>query len=114
MLRCSGEYQPVGIRRDQLSCFTGFKIEFFHMRRSLKTLSDAVGILKGMASELHDEYNEVEKLVQLLLVLRASSAETVRSFSSLQVENLAALHDESSASEFSCSLPRPPETPGFR
>ena len=43
-----------------------------------------MGILKGMAPELRGEYNEVEKLVRLLLVAPASSAEAERSFSALR------------------------------
>ena len=43
-----------------------------------------MGILKGMAPELRGEYNELEKLVRLLLVAPASSAEAERSFSALR------------------------------
>ena len=60
------------------------QIELFRRKRSVKSLSDAVGILKGMAPELRGEYNEVEKLVRLLLVAPASSAEAERSFSALR------------------------------
>lgn len=60
------------------------QIELFRRKRSVKSLSDAVGILKSMAPELRGEYNEVEKLVRLLLVSPASSAEAERSFSALR------------------------------
>ena len=60
------------------------QIELFGRKRSVKSLSDAVGILKSMALELHGEYNEVEKLIHLLLVSSASSAEAERSFSALR------------------------------
>ena len=61
-----------------------FQVELFRKKRSVKSLSDAVGILKGMEPELRGEYSEVEKLVRLLLVSPASSAEAERSFSALR------------------------------
>ena len=61
------------------------QVELFRRKRSVKSLSDAVGILKGMEPvELRGEYSEVEKLVRLLLVSPASSAEAERSFSTLR------------------------------
>ena len=60
------------------------QVELFRSKRSVKSLSDAVGILQGMAPELRGEYSEVEKLVRLLLVSPASSAEAERSFSALR------------------------------
>ena len=60
------------------------QIELFRRKRSVKSLRDAVGILKGMAPQLRGEYKKVEKLVRLLLVAPASSAEAERSFSALR------------------------------
>jgi len=60
------------------------QIELFRRKRSVKSLRDAVGILKGMAPQLRGEYKKVEKLVRLLLVTPASSAEAERSFSALR------------------------------
>ena len=60
------------------------QVELFRSKRSVKSLSNAVGILQGMAPELRGEYSEVEKLVRLLLVSPASSAEAERSFSALR------------------------------
>jgi hypothetical protein len=60
------------------------QIGHFHRKRSIKCLSDAVSILAGMPPELRGEYSEVEKLVRLLLVSPASSAEAERSFSALR------------------------------
>jgi len=60
------------------------QVELFRRRRSIKSLSDAVCIMKGMAPELRGEYNEVEKLIRLLLVSPAASAEAERSFSALR------------------------------
>ena len=60
------------------------QIELFRRKRSVKSLSDAVGILKSMALELRGEYNEVEKLVRLLLVSPASYAKAERSVSALR------------------------------
>jgi hypothetical protein len=51
------------------------QLELFRRKRSIKCVSDAVDILKGMSPELRGEYSEVEKLVGLLLVSPASSAE---------------------------------------
>jgi hypothetical protein len=58
--------------------------DIFRRKRSLKCLSDAVDYLKCMPPELRAEYSEVEKLVRLLLVSPASSAEAERSFSALR------------------------------
>lgn len=44
------------------------QIGLFRSKRSVKSLSDAVGILRGMTPELRGEYDEVETLVRLLLV----------------------------------------------
>lgn len=60
------------------------QLELFRRKRSVKNLSDAIDILRGMAPELRGEYCEVEKLVRLLLVSPASSAEAERSFSALR------------------------------
>lgn len=60
------------------------QLQLFRRKRSVRNLSDAVDILKGMAPELRGEYSEVEKLVRLLLVSPASSAEAERSFSALR------------------------------
>lgn len=84
MRRCSGQSQPVGIYEEIGWADLQVQIELFRRKRSVKSLSDAVGILKGMAPELRGEYNEVEKLVRLLLVAPASSAEAERSFSALR------------------------------
>jgi hypothetical protein len=64
----------------------GFQIQIgrFHRKRSIKCLSDAVSILAGMPPELRGEYSEVEKLVRLLLVSPASSADAERSFNALR------------------------------
>jgi hypothetical protein len=51
------------------------QLELFRRKRSIKCVSDAVDILKGMSLELRGEYSEVKKLVRLLLVSPASSAE---------------------------------------
>ena len=60
------------------------QLELFRRKRSVKSVGDAVRILKCMAPELRGEYSEVEKLVRLLLVSPASSAEAERSFSALR------------------------------
>ena len=60
------------------------QLELFRRKRSVKSVSDAVCILRAMAPELRGEYSEVEKLVRLLLVSPASSAEAERSFSALR------------------------------
>jgi hypothetical protein len=38
------------------------QLELFRRKRSIKCMSDAVDILKGMSPELRGEYSEVEKL----------------------------------------------------
>jgi hypothetical protein len=73
-------------------------------------LSDAVSVLKDMASELRGEYSEVEKLVRLLLVLPASSAEAERSFNALRrlktcLRSSAMTHATSSKLSGSLSCP---------
>ncbi len=60
------------------------QLKLFRKKRSVKSVDDAVRILKCMAPELRGEYSEVEKLVRLLLVSPASSAEAKRSFSALR------------------------------
>ena len=60
------------------------QLELFRRKRSVKTVSDAVSIMKAMPPELRGEYCEVEKLVRLLLVSPASSTEAERSFSALR------------------------------
>ena len=86
MRRCSGQFQPVGIRTYEEIDWADLQvqIELFRRKRSVKSLRDAVGILKGMAPQLRGEYKKVEKLVRLLLVAPASSAEAERSFSALR------------------------------
>ena len=59
-------------------------IELFRRKRPIKSLVEAVAILKDMVPELRGDYNEVNKLVRLLLVSPASSAEVERSFSALR------------------------------
>ena len=56
----------------------------FQEKRPITSLSDAVSALKCMPPELRAEYSEVEKLVCLLLVSPAASAEAERSFSTLR------------------------------
>jgi hypothetical protein len=60
--------------------------DIFTRKRSLKCLGDAVDHLKCMPPELRAEYTEEvrKKLVRLLLVSPASSAEAERSFSALR------------------------------
>ena len=60
------------------------QIEIFRRKRPIKSLVEAVAILKDMAPELRGECNEVEKLERLLLVSPASSTEAKRSFSALR------------------------------
>jgi len=60
------------------------QVDLFRRKRSVKSLSDAVDILTCMTPELRGEYTEVEKVVRLLLVSPASSAEAERSFSALR------------------------------
>ena len=56
----------------------------FQEKCPITSLSDAVSALKCMPPELRAEYSEVEKLVCLLLVSPAASAEAERSFSTLR------------------------------
>jgi hypothetical protein len=56
-------------------------LQLFRRKRSIKCMSDAVDILKGMSPELSGDMEE--KLVRLLLVSPASSAEAERSFTAL-------------------------------
>jgi hypothetical protein len=60
------------------------QLELFKRKRPITSLSDAVSALKCMPPELRAEYSEVEKLVCLLLVSPAASAEAERSFSTLR------------------------------
>jgi hypothetical protein len=60
------------------------QLELFRQKRAIKSVGDAVCVLKTMSPELRGEYSEVELLVRLLLVSPASSAEAERSFSALR------------------------------
>jgi hypothetical protein len=61
------------------------QLELFRTKRSINCVSDAGDILKGMSPELRGEYSKVVKLVRLLLVSPASSAEAERGFSALRI-----------------------------
>jgi hypothetical protein len=62
------------------------KFELFS-EKTFSRMIDAADILTGMSPELRGEYNEVEKLVRLLLVSHASSAEAERNFCALRRPN---------------------------
>ncbi len=82
--KCDDAWADVSVYKELNWPDLKIQLECFRRRRSVKSLSDAVGILKGMSPELRGEYSEVEKLVRLLLVSPASSAEAERSFSALR------------------------------
>ena len=60
------------------------QLGMFKMQFKYSTLADAKNLLQSMQPEVHLMFNEVEKLVRLLLLCPASSCEAERSFSSLR------------------------------
>jgi hAT family C-terminal dimerisation region len=60
------------------------QIRLFRRKRDIVSLRQAASILREMVPEVRGEFDEVEKLVRLLLVSPASSCEAERSFSALR------------------------------
>lgn len=60
------------------------QLQMFHSKHKFMTTGEAVDILKQMPSEVRGLFDEVEKLVRLLLVVPVASAEAERSFSALK------------------------------
>ena len=58
-------------------------MQLFRCKRILKSV-EVANILREMVPEVRGEYDEIEKLVRLLIVCPASSAEAERSFSALR------------------------------
>lgn len=63
-----------------------FKVQLpmFLSKHHLMSSTEAANILRKMPSEVRSLFDEVEKLVRILLVVPASSAEAERSFSALK------------------------------
>jgi hypothetical protein len=66
--------------------WTSFSTELrmFHKHKKYSSLSEAAGLLRMMSMEMRSLFPEVEKLIKLLLVCPAATAEAERSFSALR------------------------------
>ena len=60
------------------------QMQLFRRKRTVKSVGEAADILRKLVSEARGEFEEVEKLLRLLIVSPASSAEPERSFSALR------------------------------
>ena len=60
------------------------QLQLFGRKRPTKSVDETACALRALVPETRSEYSEVEKLVCLLLVCPASSAEAERSFSALR------------------------------
>ena len=60
------------------------QMQLFRCKRIFKSVGEVANILREMVPEVRGEYDEIEKLVRLLIVCPASSAEAERSFSALR------------------------------
>jgi hypothetical protein len=60
------------------------QMQLFRRKRTVKSVGEAADILRKMVPEVRGEFEEVEKLLRLLIVSPASSAEPERSFSALR------------------------------
>src|SRR6218665_1707237 len=67
-------------------CISDLQLQMplFRRKRPVKTVIEAASIIREMVPEVRGEFSEIEKLVRLLLVCPASSAEAERSFSALR------------------------------
>ena len=59
-------------------------MQLFRRKRTVKSVGEAADILRKMVPEVRGEFEEVEKLLRLLTVSPAFSAEPERSFSALR------------------------------
>ena len=59
------------------------QMQLFRRKRTVKSVGENADILRKMVPEVRGEFEEVEKLLRLLIVSPASSAEPERSFSAL-------------------------------
>lgn len=60
------------------------QLPMFHSKHKFRTTGEAAQILREMPSEVRGLFDEIEKLVRLLLVVPVASAEAERSFSALK------------------------------
>jgi hAT family C-terminal dimerisation region len=56
----------------------------FRRKHPVSKLSEAVTVIRDMSADVRSMFDEIEKLMRLLLVCPCSSAEAERSFSSLR------------------------------
>ena len=56
----------------------------FRRKHPVSKLSEAVTVIRDMCADVRSMFDEIEKLIRLLLVCPFSSAEAERSFSSLR------------------------------
>ena len=69
----------------EINCYDlEVQLAMFHRNNAVTRLSQAVTVLRNMSSDVRDMFDEIEKLIRLLLVCPCSSAEAERSFSSLR------------------------------
>ena len=60
------------------------QMQLFRCKRISKSVGEVANILRELVPEVRGEYDDIEKLVRLLIVCPASSAEAERSFSALR------------------------------
>ena len=65
-------------------CDLEVQLVMFRRKHPVSKLSEAVTIIRDMSADVRNMFDEIEKLIRLLLVFPCSSAEAERSFSSLR------------------------------
>jgi hypothetical protein len=96
-----------------------FSLSFFWRKRSIKCVSDAVDILKGMSPELRGEYSEVEIEAgpfasRLACFVRWSWTQLITAlFVGWKLATQQRQYDDPTTSKFSGSQPYPPGSPGL-
>lgn len=60
------------------------QLTMFRSRHPVKTLHDAQEIFQGMVAEVRELFNDVEKLIRLMLICPVTSCSAERSFSALR------------------------------